>query len=480
MSQTSFYFYDLETSGFSPKTARIMQFAGQRVDINLEPIDEPDNVFIKLTDDVLPEPEAVLLTGITPQKTIAEGITEAEFLAYFEKHIVLPHTIFVGFNNIRFDDEFLRFTRYRNFYDAYDWAWKNGCSRWDILDITRLTRALRPDGISWPYDKGKPSNKLALLTAVNKLDHTNAHDALADVEATIAVAKLIKTKEPKLFQYLLTMRLKENVKKLAEKHQPFLYTSGSYPSVFQKTALVINLGNHPKKQGVFVYDLRIDPTPFIAMNVTELSNRWRQRQDDETKRFPIKTLQYNRCPAVAPYTVIKDNTVLHASLGLDMSKIKKHQDLLTKHPDFYQKLVNATIRLDRKYQTSLVADEQAVDAMLYDGFFDNKDQTQMSVIRALHKDEIRGFVPDFQDVRLALLYPLYKARNFRQYMTNEEQERWEAYKTTKLTSGGLKSPASQYFEKLQTIQLAHAHTNDEQYLLEELKLYGESILPSEV
>src|SRR3954451_6528569 len=117
----SFFFYDLETSGFDPRSARIMQFAGQRTDMDLKPIGEPVNVLIKLTPDVVPSPDAILITGITPQQTLADGLTEAEFMKLFYDEAVRPDTVFVGFNNIRFDDEFMRFMHYRNFYDAYEW-----------------------------------------------------------------------------------------------------------------------------------------------------------------------------------------------------------------------------------------------------------------------------------------------------------------------------------------------------------------------
>ena len=190
---TSFFFYDLETSGISPREARIMQFAGQRTDMDLKPVGEPFNILIKLSPDVLPEPDAVLLTGITPQQVNADGITEAEFLKIFEKEIATPDTIFVGFNSVRFDDEFMRFLRYRNFYDAYDWQWKDGRSRWDLLDLTRMTRALRPEGIKWPVaPKGEPTCRLELITALNGREYEQAHDARNDVLAVIALVKLIR------------------------------------------------------------------------------------------------------------------------------------------------------------------------------------------------------------------------------------------------------------------------------------------------
>ena len=214
MAQT-FFFYDLETSGLSARDDRVMQFAGRRTDMSLNPIGEPYNLLVALNDDTLPSPDALIVTGITPQKTVDEGYTEAQFCRILAEEIFTEDTIAVGFNNIRFDDEFVRHTLWRNFYDPYEWAWRDGRSRWDILDVVRMTRALRPEGINWPIDdKGAPTNRLELLTKENGIAHESAHDALSDVDALIAVTKLIKAKQPQLYSYLLTLRDKKAVQTL--------------------------------------------------------------------------------------------------------------------------------------------------------------------------------------------------------------------------------------------------------------------------
>jgi exodeoxyribonuclease-1 len=189
VTEQTYFWYDLETSGINPREDRVMQFAGQRTDLNLEPIGEPVNILIRLSEDILPAPEAILLTGITPQQTLADGVTELEFLKIFYDSVAIPDTIFVGFNSVRFDDEFMRYLNYRNFYDPYEWQWKEGRSRWDLLDVIRMTRALRPEGLQWPVVDGKPGNRLEMLTKANGIEHSNAHDALADVTASIALAR---------------------------------------------------------------------------------------------------------------------------------------------------------------------------------------------------------------------------------------------------------------------------------------------------
>lgn len=446
--------------------------------MSLKPIGEPDNILIRLADDVLPEPDAIMITGITPQATKADGITEAEFLKYFNDQICQPDTIFVGFNNIRFDDEFLRFTHYRNFYDAYEWCWQKNRSRWDMLDVIRMTRALRPEGIEWPFDSsGKPSNRLELMTSVNKLDHQNAHDALSDVNATIAVARLIRNKNQKLFDYLLEMRDKNKVKKLAEGSDAFVYTSGRYPSVYHKTTVVTALGEHPGKQGVLVYDLRRNPEEIAHMTAGELAAAWRERVEDETKRFPVKTLQLNRCPAVAPLGVIAEKQV-QERIQIDLEQVEKNRKALKKFPHLYANLVDALKILDTQQQASFISDSREVDGQLYDGFFSDRDRTAMSVVRAADEDEIRTIDLEFDDARLTALLPLYKARNFPASLSSEEREEWEKYRYHKLMDGGEGGRASRFFRRLNELAAQTHLTSDQQYLLQELQLYGESILPS--
>ncbi len=479
---TTFYFYDLETSGFNPRSARIMQFAGQRTDLELQPIGEPHNFLIKLTDDILPDPDAVLVTGITPQATRADGLTEVEFLKIFHQEVSTPNTIFVGFNSIRFDDEFMRFLNYRNFYDAYEWQWQDGRSRWDLLDVVRMTRALRPEGLNWPFDsEGKPSNRLTLLTGINKLEHAHAHDALSDVFATIEVARLVQAKQAKLFEYLLGMRDKQKIAQLANSKQPFVYTSGKYPSEYEKTTVVIKIADHPKDQAVLVFDLRHDPTPFINLSPAQIAEAWRWKpalpagRPDKTERFPVKTLKFNRCPAVAPMGVMDE--AAQKRLSIDMKAIKTNLKTLSTNQEFVKNVLKAVEILNKEQQTRFISDAIDVDAQLYDNFLPNEDKTTIRAIRAAQPSEISDFKQKLKDIRLQSLIPLYKARNFPKALNEEEHKTWEAYRIRKLTSGGQKSQLASYFNRLQQLAGTAHLTDHQRYLLEELQLYGQSIMP---
>ena len=445
----TFYFYDLETSGFNPRTNRVMQFAGQRTDMKLKPLGEPDNILIKLTDDILPEPDAVLIHGITPQKTKAEGRSETEVLKYLTNQVFTPDTIVVGYNNVRFDDDFMRFMFWRNFTDAYEWQWKEGRSRWDILDVVRMTRALRPEGIVWPFaPDGSPSNKLADISTINKLEHDTVHDALSDVKALIAVARLIYNKQTKLFNYLLNLRDKRKIATLVGKGQPVLYTSGRYPSEYERTTVAVILAPDPGKNAAIMYDLRVDPDDFTKLDPSGLAELWRLRGKD-TPYFPVKVLSYNRSPAVAPLSVLDDKSAKR--LKIDGATINTNLAKLKKAKDFGDKLARALAMLYPKTQPGMVVDVQKVDEQLYDGFVNSADKIKMSVVRATDTAEMANLSLDFTDPRLNALLPLYKARNFPSNLSQREKTAWEKFRVQRLLGGGQDSPSARYILRLEEL-----------------------------
>lgn len=473
--EETFFFYDLETSGVNPRSSRVMQFAGQRTDLDLNPIGEPENILIKLSEDILPEPEAILITGITPQKTLIEGISEAEFYEYFCKEIARPGTIFTGFNSIRFDDEFIRFGLFRNFYDPYEWQWIDNSSRWDILDLVRLTRALRPSGINWPFaSDGKPTNRLELLTDLNNLEHVDAHDALSDVRATISVAKLIKEKQPKLFDYILSMRSKKAVDKFINENNMFVYVSGKYDSKYEKLAVVTSLGANKDKSGVFVYDLRYDPSDFLSKSAKEMAELLRYKKDqDKSVKLPIKQLQFNKCPAVAPLSVLQKND--QERLEIDLEQAKIFDKKIKQDKNFYNKVLKAFEILNTEYkQMSMISGSQGADTELYDSFIPDNDKRLFGEIHNSNPKELMRFKDLFQDLRLQAMLPLYKARNFPKSMTDEEMTGWENYKNQKITKD-----LGPFIKKINDLKQKSGLTQNQKYILEELILYAQSIAPFE-
>lgn len=438
--------------------------------MNLEPIGDPYNLLVTLNDDTLPSPDALMVTGITPQKTVEEGYAEAQFAQILSEEIFTPDTIAVGFNNIRFDDEFIRHLLWRNFHDPYEWSWKDGRSRWDLLDVVRLTRALRPEGINWPLDdKGGPSNRLELITSANGIAHENAHDALADVTALIAVTKLIKQKQPQLYDYLLKMRDKKVVQQLVnvDDKKPFVYASGRYDKEFAKTTVAFPLTTS-RNGGVVVYDLRYDPTPFVELSTEELSKKifasWGERQAEDFVKLPVKELQYNRCPAVAPLGVLEQGDGWR-KISLDLKTVQKHQNILLDNPDFAEKL--RTI-FENKPAFKQLPDPEA---QLYDGFLNDRDRIRVEAVRNADERELADFHPEFQDERLAPLLLHYKARNFPRSLSEDDLAQWETWRAQRLQ---VQLPG--FMTALH--RLAPTATDEQQFILQELQLWAESTLPA--
>lgn len=464
----SFFFYDLETSGIDSKRDRIMQFAGIRTDMDLNPIGEPLNLMVALTDEVLPSPGAIMVTGITPQRTREEGYSEAEFLKIVCDEVLAPDTIIIGYNNVKFDDEFMRCTFFRNFYDPYEWQIAEGRSRWDFLDVVRLTRALRPDGIKWAFDEnGVPSNRLEHLSAVNGLEHEHAHDALSDVYALIAVAKLIKEKQPKLYDYLLKRRSKAAVQELVQSPlNLYIHTSYVYPKEFMHTSVVATIGEGKYPGAHYVYDLRYDPSPWLAMSPEELRKHCQLPAEDraEDHQFiPVRELKCNQCPAVAPLSVLQSDQKAQERIDIDLSVARRHLNVLQQHPDFGKRVAEA---LDRNFEK-----DHDHECQLYDGFIPNGDKSKMAAVRVADAKSLKGFDPGFSDERLHHMLVRYKARNFPTSLDDSERTEWESYRTERL-----KRALPKFAEELQ--KAAKEHTDgDSQYILEELQLYAQSILP---
>lgn len=467
----TFFFYDLETSGLSARNDRIMQFAGQRTDMELKPIGDPVNVLVALSDDTIPSPDALMVTGITPQKTREEGYSEAEFARMVMDEWFTSDTIIVGFNSVRFDDEFIRHLLWRNFYDPYEWSWKDGRSRWDLLDVVRMTRALRPEGVEWPMDeKGEPTNRLELITKVNGIAHTNAHDALADVEALIDVTKLIKTAQPQLFEYLLKLRDKKEVQKLVnlEDKKPFVYASGRYDKQYAKTTVAFPL-TAAQHGNVLVYDLRHDPTPFLALSEQELEARffapWEKRQAADFVPIPVKQLQYNRCPAVAPVGVLEQGDGWQA-IGLTQEIIQQHLRVLLAHPAFAEKIRTMN---ERRPAMPVATDPEA---QLYDGFLPDGDRVRVEAVRNASEQQLADLQPEFRDERLPELLLHYKARNFPRSLTESEMVAWETWRAERLQK---QLPGvMQALDRISKTTLSE----DQAFILSEVQLWIESIVPA--
>lgn len=474
----SIVWYDYETFGASPAWDRPAQFAAIRTDEDLNETEQPVELFCKPTDDYLPHPQAVLITGITPQDCQQKGLPETDFIRQVNEVFSVPGTCSAGYNSIRFDDEVTRYSLYRNFYDPYAREWQGGNSRWDILDVARCTYALRPDGINWPKnDDGKVSFKLEHLTAANGLDHGKAHDAVSDVRATIALARLLKDKQPKLYQYLYQLRTKQKVAELIDVpgHKPLMHISGMFPVEQGCMAVVVPLCWHPSnKNSVIVYDLHQDPAPLFDLSAEDIQQRvFTKTADmaDGMTRLPLKEIHINKSPVIAPAKTLTPDQAERWNLSGET--LRQHLAMIKNGTDL-------TAKLHQVFSSRTFSDSPDVDARLYSGFFSAQDKSAMNDLHRLSDWDLADWPAPFADPRGEEMLFRYRARNYPDTLNEDERERWEQHRQARLIQGVADSPLLNYEKFAHELQLAAQQVMDDPIKLQwiqDLQLYAESIFP---
>jgi exodeoxyribonuclease-1 len=474
----TFYWYDYETTGIDAAKDRVVQFAGIRTDLDFNPVAEPDVLYCKVHNDILPHPEACLVTGISPQLANEKGLLECEFIKRVHQQFSTPQTCVVGYNSIRFDDEFTRHLLYRNFFDPYAREWKSGNSRWDLIDVVRMTHALRPEGIHWPTRDGDlPSFRLEALTKANGISHEAAHDALSDVHATIALAKLIKTKQPKLYSWGLGLRDKKKASASLDliNHTMVAHVSSKYPASQACLGIVAPLISHPiNKNGVVVVDLSVDPQPLISLSAEEIYQRlYTSTADlaDGEQRIPLKIIHLNKSPMIAPLNTLTDE--LKLKLDIDLVRCEENRQAILK-ADIANKLT--AVFMINEFETP-----NDPDFMLYGGgFFSHSDARHMAHIRQTPKEKLVTLDLPFEDERLPEMLFRYRARNFPETLTEHENKNWHAYRQKTLNSDKTDGRLTliSYFERLDELISEDSWNDDQQALLEDLVSYGEELADS--
>jgi exodeoxyribonuclease-1 len=450
----TFYWHDYETFGIDPQRDRPVQFAGLRTDVDFNIIDDPLLVYCKPAADCLPHPDACLITGITPQLAEQKGVCEAEFISLIHQQLSQPNTCALGYNSLRFDDEVTRNCLYRNFYDPYAREWQNGNSRWDIIDVVRAAKALRPEGIHWPVnEEERPSFRLDQLTAANGIKHEAAHDALSDVYATIAIAGLVRCVQPKLFQFLMQHRIKAEALKLLQlgSFKPVVHISGKYPAIKHCLAVVLPVCKHPGNSNeIIVYDLSIDPEPMLSLSIEDIQQRLFTAANDLPEgvtRIPLKTVHINKCPVLAPVSVIRPEDAQR--LTIDLALCQVNIDKIKAATGLGEKL--AAVFSGRAYS----GQDSDPDLAIYSGgFFSEADKQKMAKIRSASPAQLSNSAFSFTDHRLPEMLFRYRARNYPETLNADEQLRWNEFCMNRLEGrqAGAGITLDDYFARLRELR----------------------------
>ncbi|MEY2167266.1 MULTISPECIES: exodeoxyribonuclease I [unclassified Rhodanobacter] len=471
----TFFWHDYETFGADTRRDRPVQFAGIRTNLELEIVGEPVMFFGQPPRDSLPQPEACLITGITPQQAEREGVNEAEFAARVHEQLAAPGTCGVGYNSLRFDDEVTRQLLYRNFYEPYGREWENGNSRWDLIDLARMCEALRPEGIVWPVrEDGTPSFKLELLAAANHLQQERAHDALSDVHALIDLARLIRVRQPRLWDWHYALRRKQRVFELLDvtAMTPLVHVSSRYPASRHCLALIAPLAMHPSRPGeVIVCDLAGDPAEWLELDEDEIADRVFTARADlpgGVDRVPLRTVRANRAPALAPLSVLKGADL--ARLQLDPERSLAHRERLAAADGLAAKVARVFAR------AAELPPPEDPELALYAGFLPDADKRLLREVRATPPEQLATRAFPFRDPRYAELLFRYRARNWPETLDADEHARWEAFRRQRLTR---ETPLTtltldDYFATLAALRADPAR-QDKLPLLDQLQAWGETL-----
>ena len=480
MAELTFLWHDYETFGANPRYDRPAQFAAIRTDMELNEIGEPIMHYCQPAPDYLPSAQSCLITGITPQQCLAEGVPEDTFAREIEAAFCLPGTVGVGYNTIRFDDEITRFMFWRNLIDPYAREWQNDCSRWDLLDVVRMVYALRPDGIVWPTkEDGSPSFKLEDLARANGLVHEQAHDALSDVRATIALARLIKLHQPKLFEFAFGLRKKDKV--LHEMGlpaeqidaRPFLHITGMIAPQRGCIAMMWPLAQHPtNKNEVICWDLNADPSELASLDAQTLRLRMFTKTSDLPEgvmRLPIKSIHINKSPMV-----VRNLKTLSPEMaqkwGLNMQSCIENAVKARALPDMSVLWKQVFAKLDGHGPND-------VDQDLYNGFVMPADRRRLTQLRELSPQDLALDKTGFDDARLSELVFRWRARNWPETLTEAEQYSWQQHCIAALIEGaGGARTAEQMFAEIDALSETLDDERAEE-VLGALYDYAESIVP---
>lgn len=463
-AKPSILWYDLETFGLNSRFDRVAQFAAIRTDLELNQIGKEIILYCKLSHDYLPDPLACLITGITPYAVNEKGICEAEFIKKIRDEFSVPNTVVTGYNSINFDDEFIRNALYRNLYDPYEREYKNGCSRWDIINLVRAAHDLRPEGVNWPIKKenGNPSFKLTDITMANNIEQEGAHDALVDVRATIEVAKLIKTEQPLLYKWSFDNRKKQMVKNLlkAPYGPPLLHTHPKYTSENGCTSIVMPITfDLINSNNVICFNLQEDITPLIEA-----------KEEEILFTHGLINIAYNKCPFISPLSVLTPD--LEKKLNIDKNQVLSRAKTIKNHPEIIMKIRKALGAQE-------IPSTNDVDFQIYDGFFNDEDRKRFTLIQtASHKEKLNlNNALEFDDPRAKELVYRHVLRNYQQYQNEKTKEEWKSFCSHRIVSppGNIMINLDFYNRKIKEKLTSDDVTAEDEKVLKDLQKYGEEL-----
>jgi exodeoxyribonuclease-1 len=382
----TFVFYDTETTGINTVFDQILQFGAIRTDENLEEIDRFE-VRCRLQPHIVPAPMALKVTGVTPEM-LMDPVLPSHYEAMRMIHAKLSDwspSVFVGYNSISFDESLLRQAFYQTLQPIY-LTNTGGNTRADMLRIAHAVAAYAPNAIAIPLgDSGKQVFKLDQLSPANGFDHENAHDAMADVEATIHLARLIQDRAPEVWGRMMQLSRKQDTAEILKEEEILCLTQ--YFGGRAHNRYVTECGADPTYDASrAVLDLKQDPEIYFEMTIGELVR--------EMKRSPavIRGIRTNAQPILMPYKAAPEGL---PEAYPAMEELVRRAHIIATNTEFRSRVGEALANRYPEKEPSPHVEQQ-----IYDGFASSGDQALMRRFHNVPWEDRLGVAREMADLRM--------------------------------------------------------------------------------
>lgn len=471
----TFLFYDIETSGLNPSFDQVLTFASIRTDLALNEI-KRDSITIRLRKDIVPSPGAFLTHGLT-FKELSKGICEYEAAVKIHRLLNTPGTISLGYNSLGFDDEFLRFLFFRNLLDPYSHQYGNGCSRMDMLPIAVIYKIFHPDGVIWPVVEGRSSLKLEHISRENQFETSGkAHEAMSDVEALIALSRLLKQNED-IWNYCLDFfhKKRDEVRINAIQTRTAI-GSAEYPYCLMASAAV------GPDQNYLAPVIPIGPSKayknqrlWLRLDTEHILGDGTSNEFEDT--FVVRK-RYGDTPIILPAL---DRFLEKVTLTA-VSKVESNIDLLKRDPERFKAFVDYHCEFRYPYVPHIDSDA----ALYQDGFFSAQEKKESLRFHQSLSSQDLFSLDQIQSDRVKQLAIRIIGRNFPDRLPLSDEKDFCAYinrlkpvsEDDPITGykGDLKFNVPEALEELEDLYLKTDDlTKKQRQMLDRIKTYIEAI-----
>lgn len=378
-----FVFYDVETTGTDHAFDQILQFAAILTDPDLNELDRFE-LRCRLLPHVVPSPGALAVTRVPISRATDPALpSHYEMICGIADRLCgWSPSIFLGWNTLGFDEHLLRQALYQCLHPPY-LTNTDGNSRTDLLKLCQALGVLRPGVLVVPTgDNGKPSYKLDRLAPANGFDHSNAHDALADVEATIHVARIVRDRAPEHWSDAIRFSQKAAAAAFIDEEPAFVLTESYFGKPYQYA--LTRIGAEPSSANVLAYDLEIDPDALRALDGEALAARLRRSPK------PVRRVATNACPFMSAVDAFP------AFHGLTPDQLLARANIIQSDTAFCARLCAAMER-------EPYPEPDHVEQRIHSGFATNADKARMRAFHAAGWPERATIAGTFEDARLVEL-----------------------------------------------------------------------------